>query len=302
MQANDKKLAKLVVRLMAWFFAALVAFGLIFLLIGSLGGGGITKNGAPVSFFDHLYFSAVTIATLGYGDLVPAGYSKIVASAEAVFGLIYCGYAISQVVSFRQSVLVNYLASSNIIQTFDVCLSDLAEAKEKIGDRRRSIQARLPIDETEFIFFQLNPFYPAFRSIKTLFGYCAHVESIGMTDELVGKFELAAHHIEEVAGFTRKLINVLNSEKAEWKTDRSVMVLTEMCELISQFEQRFLKYTVYDSMPYKGDQMYTEVVSALTKNILSNTSGPRVKYRPSGSKSLKVNRSSRVGTMNPFDV
>lgn len=280
MQPNDKQLVKLVARLVAWFSIAFVAFGLIFIFIGFLGLGGVARNGDPASLIDYFYFSAVTITTLGYGDLVPSGYAKLLSATEAFFGIIYGGYAISQVVSFRQGALVNYIASSNIVQSFDDCLSELEEAKEMIGDRRRAIQARLPIDETEYIYFRLNPFYPAYRSIKTLFGYCAHIESIGMTAELSGKFELAAHHIEEVAGFTRKLINILNSEKAEWKTDRSVMVLTEMCELIDGFGERFLKYTTYDSTSYKGGQMYIEVISTLTTNILVKISGPRVKPRP----------------------
>lgn len=282
MKLNDKKLARLTARLVMQFLAAVFAFGVAFILIENLQGSSVTKNGGPITFFDHFYFSAVTITTLGYGDLVPVGYAKTLAILEAIFGLVYGGYAISQVVSFRQGVLVHYLASSHLVQTFDACLSELEEAKEMIGDRRRAIQAKLPIDEREYIYFRLNPFYPAFRSIKTIFGYCAHIESIGRADELAGKFELAAHHIEEVAGFTRKLINILISEKAAWKTDRTVMVLTEMCRLIDQFGEQFVKYTDYASMSYKGDQMYTELISNLTQEIRQKISGPTAKYRSTG--------------------
>lgn len=47
-----------------------------------------------------MYFSAVTITTLGYGDLVPAtNVGRIAASAEAIFGYIMLGLMIASMVS-----------------------------------------------------------------------------------------------------------------------------------------------------------------------------------------------------------
>jgi len=42
--------------------------------------------GANVFVLDHLYFSAVTFSTLGFGDYRPLGLGKLAASAEAILG------------------------------------------------------------------------------------------------------------------------------------------------------------------------------------------------------------------------
>ena len=292
---NSHKFTALIKRLVFFFLVAVVTFGLLFWAIGFLPGSGVKSAGNRIPFLDNFYFSFVTITTLGYGDLVPVGYAKLAAAVEAIFGLVYFGYAISQVVSFRQEGLVDYLTNSNIVQTFDECLAEMAEAKEMIGDRRRSLQAKVPINATEFIYFRLNPFYPLFRSIKKTTGYTSHIQGIGKVNDLIERIELASHHIEEAAGFARKLINILNSDGIQWKTDRSVMILTEMCEIIDSFCDRFVIYTRYKNDPYKGGRMYVDVVRDIVDDIRIKISGPTVKYRPNSAQKEKIRRISRFG-------
>jgi len=51
--------------------------------------GVLTKNEVLFSpnFFQAFYFSVVTFTTLGYGDIVPIGFSKLIAIIEAFCGL-----------------------------------------------------------------------------------------------------------------------------------------------------------------------------------------------------------------------
>ncbi|MBF0494851.1 MAG: two pore domain potassium channel family protein, partial [Candidatus Omnitrophica bacterium] len=50
----------------------------------------LAKNGVPFipNYFDALYLSVVTFATIGYGDITPLGPAKLVAMAEA-FGSMF---------------------------------------------------------------------------------------------------------------------------------------------------------------------------------------------------------------------
>ena len=67
--------------------------GLAYFVLGVADGGSLVAFDAAasareniVSLFKSLYFSVVTFTTLGYGDLVPVGVSRLVAAVEAFAG------------------------------------------------------------------------------------------------------------------------------------------------------------------------------------------------------------------------
>ena len=62
----------------SWIFLVFFIFPLLYFILG-----GITKVSSPL---DYLYFSIVTATTLGYGDLQPIGWCRLIASTEAIFG------------------------------------------------------------------------------------------------------------------------------------------------------------------------------------------------------------------------
>ena len=55
---------------------------------------------ATLNFEDMMYFSTITITTLGYGDIIPKGINKLLASLEALAGMIInvalLGYVLSR--------------------------------------------------------------------------------------------------------------------------------------------------------------------------------------------------------------
>ncbi|WP_368646693.1 potassium channel family protein [Castellaniella ginsengisoli] len=294
MYVNKQDQNRLVIKLVTGFAVAVASFGFAYFWIGFLPGNGLQFSGRAASFSECFYFSVVTITTLGYGDVTPLGFAKLIASGEAIFGLIYVGYAISQVVSFKQEALISYLANDRIIQTYDLCLSDIADAKEMIADRRRAIQAKHPVNKEEYFYFRMNPFYAAFKAMRVLIGYTTHIEHIAKAGEMSERIERAAHHVEEVAGFTRKLVNIIISEKIDWKTDRTVMLLTELCETIETFAIRFTKHTKYAKLPYKGGGLYIDVITDITNDIRGKLPGETIKYKDYKSRSATQRRISRA--------
>ncbi len=57
----------------------------------------MVDNGVPteLTFNDALYFSTVTITTLGYGDIAPRGFFRFFAMIEVLLGLFYLGLFIA---------------------------------------------------------------------------------------------------------------------------------------------------------------------------------------------------------------
>ncbi len=101
------------------FIVVVIAFGLFYALLTPMGHG-IGQNLKPLSegiswvtFFKGIYFSVVTISSLGYGHMHPMGFSKALACLEVLFGLAVIGIMIAKVTSQRLSHHVSRLFSSD---------------------------------------------------------------------------------------------------------------------------------------------------------------------------------------------
>jgi potassium channel LctB len=74
------------------YLTVLIGFGLIYTLLGVNGIAVLIENGTPIlgHYFVHLktsmYFSAVTLLSVGYGDIAPIGVGRWIAVAEALIG------------------------------------------------------------------------------------------------------------------------------------------------------------------------------------------------------------------------
>jgi hypothetical protein len=81
------------------------AFGSVYYLVNILNPGGfalntakLTENGSP----DMMYFSFVTLATLGYGDITPVSKTaRALAEFEALAGMLYIAIFMARLVSLR---------------------------------------------------------------------------------------------------------------------------------------------------------------------------------------------------------
>ncbi|RXZ36093.1 two pore domain potassium channel family protein [Oxalobacteraceae bacterium CAVE-383] len=277
MNTNQKNQLRLICKLATILIIAILGFAFLYFKLGPTEDGLKTSLRSITSYADCIYFSIVTISTLGYGDITPYGWSKGISAIEVLFGLFFVGYSISQVVSSKQEALIEYLANDRITQTYDICLTGITDAKELIGDQRRLIQARLPISSVDFLYYRGNPFYPAMRAMEVLNGYTAHVVEIGKQKDLLLRIERAAHHVEELSGFIRKLLNLLVDKKVEWHTHRTHMILTRLCDEIDSFREEFLAHTRYTTHPYKNGGDYAEIVKRISYEIRQKLTKPIVK-------------------------
>jgi hypothetical protein len=77
-----------------------------------------------------LYFSVVTVATLGYGDFRPVSWGRGIAAVEVLAGLVVAGVFVSQLVSQRQERLTIRMLKAVMnqeIQSFRDQAMDLAK-------------------------------------------------------------------------------------------------------------------------------------------------------------------------------
>lgn len=102
-------------RYIVGFIGVIFLFGIFYTWLTPKGHG-IGENGEPLSeltILTGIYFSIVTISSLGYGHMHPMGYSKVLACAEVLIGLAMIGIMIAKVTSQRLSYHVLHLFVSD---------------------------------------------------------------------------------------------------------------------------------------------------------------------------------------------
>ncbi len=84
------------------FFALLGAFlfDLIYLIFGSSLTGNVTIAGGNIDLVHYIYFSMVSLTTVGFGDIFPANFAaRMLSVALAAVGILYPAVVIAKLVS-----------------------------------------------------------------------------------------------------------------------------------------------------------------------------------------------------------
>ncbi len=96
------------------YMTVAMGFGCLYIALELMGVSVLTEGEARVggSFMhlleDAMYFSAVTILSVGYGDITPLGVGRWIAMLEAFFGyLLPAAFVVSTVIHYKESVKAN---------------------------------------------------------------------------------------------------------------------------------------------------------------------------------------------------
>jgi len=71
-----------------------------------------------LQLFNGIYFSIITAASVGYGDISPLGYSKIMASIESITSLFIFAILVSKPISERQEAALYQMHKLTIDEIF----------------------------------------------------------------------------------------------------------------------------------------------------------------------------------------
>lgn len=111
---NEVSLAAIVLALSA----TVALFAAVYMGVISLGWGTLELTYASdkaIGYLDALYFSLVTISSLGYGDIRPVGAARLFAGAEVALGLAFFGLIVAKVSSVKQDYILRRLYYADLI-------------------------------------------------------------------------------------------------------------------------------------------------------------------------------------------
>ena len=108
----------------AIWLAVILVCGAAYWLTDLSSGSGLAEAGARVrtnlsGLLTAIYFSFVTATSVGYGDVLPVGATRILAMTEAVAGLLIFGLLIAKFVSYRQEILVREIHGVTLEERLD---------------------------------------------------------------------------------------------------------------------------------------------------------------------------------------
>jgi rhodanese-related sulfurtransferase len=138
--------------------------GTAYWLLAIAGEHGLVEHGAPLGvdlngFASSIYFSFVTATSIGYGDIVPIGFARVIAVIEAVSALLLFGAVIAKFVSHRQDEMMSEIHRVTFEERLDrvqtnlhMVISEMLAITEMCEDHARlsGIDARL--DSSALIF------------------------------------------------------------------------------------------------------------------------------------------------------
>jgi potassium channel LctB len=99
-------------RLVGFWLGMIVVFGVVYWVAGIGIGWGLQAGNVAVKpdlegLGTAIYFSFVTALSIGYGDVVPVGWARVLAIVEGAIGLLVFGSVVSKLVSRHQEELVD---------------------------------------------------------------------------------------------------------------------------------------------------------------------------------------------------
>lgn len=141
----------------AWLLINL-GCGLVYWTVSFLPGHGLREAGQPMghgaaALFEAIYFSFVTGLSIGFGDIVPVGFVRVIAVVQGGTCLLVFGAIISKLVSGRQEELTEEIHRiafedrlGRVRTNLHLVVSEMQEIAAQCGDGRTTaagIQTRI---------------------------------------------------------------------------------------------------------------------------------------------------------------
>lgn len=123
------------------FIVVILCLGGLYYLLTPYGNG-IGNDGKALenlSFLNAVYFSVVTVSSLGYGDMHPMGFSKFLAICEVLFGLGIMGIMVAKLTSTRISYHVSRLYRSELQKRLEEFSSDFEKIENELSTCMRKL-------------------------------------------------------------------------------------------------------------------------------------------------------------------
>ncbi len=118
--------------LIAAIFGTVALFGVGYWALAHTGPGYLVFTYDPQAvpgLGDALYFSIVTISSLGYGDIRPIGPARVLVSLEVIVGLAFLGLLVAKISSVKQDYILRRMYGDLVDDKLEKFVHELEEQR-----------------------------------------------------------------------------------------------------------------------------------------------------------------------------
>lgn len=246
--------------LILWF-GVILAFAIMFFYLSYVPGHGsdqiaAVKNPAE-RFFTALYFSVVTGATVGYGDVLPLGISRGLAALEGILSFVLLAVFVSRIASRKQDAAIkdiHSLARDSLFNNFRhglfIARKDLDNIVEKVEDGGRLTDRDWKNVRTAF-----RQMHTQIDNIPQLYAISSSGEKIDEDHE-----QLVLDSVERSLRRAREVISILEEKGMSCKTDEKCM--SELDSLVRESHKSFVTLFA-NAHNAENDEAFQEMIQRL---------------------------------------
>lgn len=96
---------------------------------------------------NSIYFSIITATTIGYGDIVPQGLSKLIAACEGIFGFLVFATLISKLSSYKQEITLSQIHKLSFEENFRGIRESLFRMRRDFEQITKQVTAQHKLDD-----------------------------------------------------------------------------------------------------------------------------------------------------------
>lgn len=193
------------------------------------------KNGTNLkeshNFFDYLYFSVITFSTLGYGDISPSGFGKLLAVLEVLSGMFLFAIFIGKISSERQSTKLTLIYSSISHRRILDFVQEVREMKDNLDEFYTLHDNKNLLYETGRA-YDLVSIIRKYLVLQSLEGELAEYGN----DSTLRRLYQAIYELQKTLGIIRRTVGV--QEKSKIECTRTIDATKEVAKKMQQFHVR----------------------------------------------------------------
>ena len=246
--------------LLLWI-SVIIIFAILYWLLSYVPGHGSDQIAAASDtwhrFLIALYFSVITGATVGYGDVLPLGFSRGLAAFEGILSFILLAVFVSRIASRKQDAAIEGIHSLARDSLFNNFRHGLFIARKDLDTILSKIEQETTLTERDW-----KNIRTAFRQMHTQIDNVPQLYAVGRSGGVIDEDheQLVLDSVERSLRRASELILLLESKGTSCRLD--VKCMSELESLISVTHHSFktLFATAFNS---ENEEAFLEMLSRL---------------------------------------